>query len=245
MKQRNKIVCVIMLLTIGLAAISPVMGSAIKATHQTIGPLQTNSPQYVVIDFVDCTNVVPVHKEVTMSKTEWMTMRNELRGAAAPGASREETLCNQFVVLQKHRLVSADVPIDSVLQKINRNVNSEKIQPFLRRAHTAPLINNSIFSAMSAISFEIQNGTNAVFGLNTFINIIGFDIVSFHKGYAVNGVQTNGLISKSIPPGEYFGFMFGFFGYWFGTKVSTGVYSDVTVAGLAIVTVWLPSPTTP
>ena len=73
----------------------------------------------------------------------------------------------------------------------------------------------------------------------------GFDIISFHKGYATNGIQTNGLISDSVPPGEYAGFMFGFFGYWFGVKTSTGVYSSVTVAGLTIITVWLPIPLNP
>jgi hypothetical protein len=87
---------------------------------------------------------------------------------------------------------------------------------------------------------ENENGSTLVFGLNTFINIIGFNIVSIHKGYATDGIQTNGLISGSVPPGEYAGFIFGFFGYWFGEKISTGVYSNLTVAGLAIITAWVP-----
>ncbi len=32
------------------------------------------------------------------------------------------------------------------------------------------------------------------------------------------------------------GSIFGFFGYWFGTNISTGVYTNLTVAGLAIIT---------
>jgi hypothetical protein len=78
-----------------------------------------------------------------------------------------------------------------------------------------------------------------LFGLKTFINTIGFNIISIHEGYATEGIQLNGLTSDSVPPGEYFGFMFGFFGYWYGTKASTLVYSDVTLAGLIIITFWL------
>jgi hypothetical protein len=89
---------------------------------------------------------------------------------------------------------------------------------------------------------ENENGSTLVFGLNTFINIIGFNIVSVHKGYAPDGIQITGLISASVPPGEYAGFIFGFFGYWFGEKISTGVYSNLTCAGLAIITAWVPLP---
>jgi hypothetical protein len=242
MKIRGKIAYLTILLVAGLLA-TPAIGSMNKAGY-CVTKTTTNSEDVTLI-FMDCTGAVPIKKEVTMSKTEWISMRNELQAISTSGTSMKETLCNQFIVLQNHHLISADVTIGTLQRKINDKINTEKIQSLVRRMNAAPLINNSIFSAMSAIFFEIQNGTNAVFGLNTFINIIGFDIVSFHKGYAVNGVQTNGLISKSVPPGEYFGFMFGFFGYWFGTKVSTGIYSDVTVAGLAVVTVWLPIPTTP
>ena len=98
---------------------------------------------------------------------------------------------------------------------------------------------------MCAIDFELINGTTAVFGLNTFINYVGFDIVSFHKGYATGGIDTKGLITKSTPPGTYVGFMFGFLGYWLGEKVIAGVYSNVTVAGFTVITTWLPIPLFP
>jgi hypothetical protein len=107
------------------------------------------------------------------------------------------------------------------------------------------IINNSIFSAMSAITFTLQNGTTVVLGLNTFINIIGFDIISFHKGYATSGIQTNGLISDSVPSVTYAGVMFGFLGYWFRVKTSAALYSSVTIAGLTVITVWLPVPLNP
>jgi hypothetical protein len=39
--------------------------------------------------------------------------------------------------------------------------------------------------------------------------------------------------------------MFGFFGYWFGVKTATGVYSSVTIAGFTVIIVWLPIPLNP
>jgi len=61
----------------------------------------------------------------------------------------------------------------------------------------------------------------------------------------LNGIQTNGLISRSVPAGEYVGFMFGFLGYWLGEKIMAGVYSNVTAAGFSVITVWLPLPLIP
>jgi len=98
---------------------------------------------------------------------------------------------------------------------------------------------------MSAITFTLQNRTTVVLGLNTFINNIGFDIIRFHKGYVTSGIQTNGLISDSVPSGTYARVMFGFFGYWFGVKTATDVYSSVTIAGLTVIIVWLPIQLTP
>jgi hypothetical protein len=148
----------------------------------------------------------------------------------------------QLSVFQKHHLVSQGANIDALLVKFNKKTNNGLFRSLQERVPKSLPINNSIFSALSAISFSLENenGSTLVFGLNTFINIIGFNIVSIHKGYATNGIQTNGLISSSVPPGEYAGFIFGFFGYWFGEKISTGVYSNLTVAGLAIITAWVP-----
>ena len=98
---------------------------------------------------------------------------------------------------------------------------------------------------MCAIDFELTNGTTFVFGLNTFVNYIGFDIISFHHGYATNWIDTKGLLTSSTPPGEYIGSMFGFLGYWLGEKTGTGGYSNVTVAGFTVFTAWLPIPVSP
>jgi hypothetical protein len=242
MKLRGKIICLTMLLAVSLM-VTPALGS-INRADQHIRSLNTNTGDITLV-FMDCTGTIPMKKEITITKAEWISIRTELKAISASGTSMKDTLRGQFTVLQNHHLISSDFSVDRLLSKTIERINPEKIQSLMKRIHTVPLINNSLFSAMSATFFEIQNGTNAVFGLNSFINVIGFDIVSFHKGYAVDGIQTNGLISKSVPAGEYFGAIFGFFGYWFGEKVSTGIYSNVTVAGLSIVTAWLPIPLTP
>jgi len=224
-----------MLLTISLATMTPVMGSTTKANHQTPIPLQTISPQYVTIDFVDCTNIVPARKEVTMLKTEWMSLRNDLR-AIPTSLSVRDTLSAQLAIYKEYNLVSQDVTTASLWQKFTMNTPA-----FARNMHPSP-INNSVVNAMCAILLDITNGTTAVFGLNTFINLIGFDIISFHKGN-VTGITTTGILGqRSAPAGTYVGTMFGFFGYWSGTKVKTGIYSDLTASGFTVFTVWLPLP---
>jgi len=243
MKNIGKIVCLTVLLVAGLM-VTPAIGSMSKAGHRIITS-QNITTESVTLDFVDCTGAVPVKKEITMSKTEWISVCNELQEISTPGASMKETLSAQITVFQKHNLVSDDVTSHSLLSKTNQRTNNGKIQSLIQRMNTAPLINNSIFSAMSAITFTLQNGTTVVLGLNSFVNYIGFDIISFHKGYTSTGIQTNGLISDSVPPGTYVGVMFGFFGYWLGVKTSTALYSSVTVAGLTIITVWLPVPLNP
>ncbi|HVQ01082.1 MAG TPA: hypothetical protein VMT57_06165, partial [Candidatus Thermoplasmatota archaeon] len=53
-------------------------------------------------------------------------------------------------------------------------------------------------------------------------------------------ITTTGMLGQqTAPPGNYVGTMFGFFGYWHGTKVKTGVYSDLTASGFTVFTVWL------
>jgi hypothetical protein len=233
MKQRNKIICIVMLFSICLATISPVMGSTTKADQQTTISLQNTSSPYVTIEFVDSTNIIPIRKEITMLRTEWTSLRNELR-AIPTGLSVQDTLAAQLVVYQKYNLVSPSVTTASLLQKVNTNIPA-----FTRKIHNSP-INNSVVNAMSAILLELTNGTTWVFGLNSFINLIGFDIISFHKGYATEITTTGVLGQRSAPAGTYVGTMFGFFGYWSGTKVKTGVYSDVTASGFTVFTLWVP-----
>jgi len=236
MRKGDKIFYLAMLL-VGSLMITPALGSIYQADHPI--KITSKNPELITVAFVDCTSAIAVKKEITMLKTEWMSMNNELHAIALSSTSMKETFAAQVGVFQNHQLVSKDVNIDALLSKFNQRTNMGKIRSLQDKIHSSP-INNSLFGALSAITCTIGNGTNAVFGLNTFINTIGFDIVSIHKGHAAEGIQLNGVTSDSVPPGEYLGFMLGFFGYWYGTKTSTFVYSDVTLAGLTFITLWLP-----
>jgi len=207
-----------------------------QSLHKTIGT--------ITVDFIDCTGIVPVKKEITLSKEEWKSITEELQTLSQMETTMRGKFAAQLSVLQNHHLVSTDANIDSLLMKFDRKTNHGLFKSLPQRVPKTLPLNNSIFSALSAISFRLENanGSTLVFGLNTFINIIGFDIVSVHKGFAPDGIQTNGLVSDSVPPGQYAGFIFGFFGYWFGEKISTGVYSNLTCAGLAIITAWVEVP---
>ncbi len=241
MKIKNKII-ILSVLLIGSLMITPALASTTQAEYQTKS--FSKNLETVTVDFIDCTGIIPVKKELTFSKAEWKSITEELKTISSSETTMSGKFAAQFSVFQKHNLVSQDINIDALLVKFNRKTNFEILRSLQDRVPKRLPINNSIFSAMSAISFSLENenGSTLVFGLNTFINIIGFNIVSVHKGYALDGIQTTGLISSSVPPGEYAGFIFGFFGYWFGEKISTGVYTNLTCAGLAIITAWVPVP---
>ncbi len=235
MKLRGGIIYLAVLLVASLM-ITPALGSKSQAGNQ-IKSFSKNLDT-VTVDFVDCTGAIPVKKEITLSKAEWNSITTELQAISSSGTSMKETFAAQLAVFQKHHLVSQDINSDTLLNKFNHRTSTEKIRFLQQMIHPTPL-NNTLFSIISAITYTLTNGTTIVLGLNSFINYIGFNIISFHKGYATGGIQTNGVISDSVPPGEYVGFMFGFFGYWYGTKTSTAVYSSVTVAGLTFITLWV------
>ena len=238
MKNRGVIVCLTVLLIAGLL-VTPAIGSTQKASPQQI--TQKNNLGMVTLNFFDCTGAVPIKKEITIPRAEWIAIRNELQAISTSGTMKE-TLQSQITILQSHHLISDDMTVDTLLSRTHDQAVAGKLA---QKIHTAPIINNSIFNGMCAINFVLTNGTTGVFGLNTFVNLIGFDIISFHKGYATNGIQSNGLISRSVPPGVYVGAMFGFLGYWLGEKISTGFYSNLTAAGFTIFTAWLPIPLNP
>jgi hypothetical protein len=241
MKTKSKIIFLTVLL-VGILMITPALGSTTQAGYQTKS--LTKNIETITIDFIDVTGAIPIKKEITMSKVEWDAITHELQAISASEKTMSGKFAAQLSVFQKHHLVSEVTNIDALLMKFNKRTNNGLFRSLQERVPKNLPLNNSIFSALSAISFtlENENGSTIVFGLNTFINIIGFNIVSVHKGYAPDGIQTTGLISDSVPPGEYAGFIFGFFGYWFGTKTSTGVYTNLTVAGLAIITAWVQVP---
>lgn len=228
-----------------LLTITPVMGNMNKATQNTFTTMQQLSGEYVTLDFIDTTNLIPIKKEITISKTEWNTIRKELRDIRTSELSIEEALTAQLTVFENHHLISNDITVETLQQKLMDKSKTVHLPTAFHTRKTTDLKNNSVFNAMCAIDFELINGSTLVFGLNTFVNVVGFDIVSLHKGYAVDGIDTKGLFSKATPPGEYIGFMFGFLGYWLGEKIIAGMYSNVTCAGFSVITVWLPIPLFP
>jgi hypothetical protein len=241
MKQRNKLIYATVLLSLCMA-ITPAMGSMVNANSKPAATVRLASSDLVTIEFADCTNIVPIVKEVTMPRSEWNSVRQELR--AINGLSIQDTLIAQLNVFKKHNLVSNDVTSQNLLQKLNRRHIS--LSTISQKMHASPIINNSVFNAMTAILFTLDNGTTFVLGLNSFLNIIGFDIFSIHKGYTTTDISTTGLLgSRSAPPGQYVGAMFGFFGYWSGERQSIGIYSNLTAAGFTVFTLWLPIPLSP
>lgn len=246
MKHTGGFVCLVMLLFVGLT-ITPSMGSMFKAdvTKNTTFYESTEMEKLVTIEFFDCTDVIPVKKIIELPESEWIELREKLRDIRRSDNSAEESWNAQLLVFKEHNLISNDVTYESILERIEEKSKNVNFLRFLNRIETTPIINNSIFNAICAINFELINGTTLVFGLNTFMNLVGFDIISFHKGYTNEGIETKGLLTRSTDPGEYIGFMFGFLGYWFGTKTGTGVYSDLIASGFTVITVWLPLPLIP
>ncbi|MDH7507589.1 MAG: hypothetical protein QHH15_07410 [Candidatus Thermoplasmatota archaeon] len=214
----------IILLLTGLT-ISPAIGSIIEASDS----------QNITIYFWDLTGEKPVKKEIEFTNYQWNVFNNQIKDIKTTSSSIEESLNAQFSLFKEYGLVSYDITYEILEEKAK--------QAFSNKNHNLPrssLADNIIFNAICAIDFELSNGTTFVFGLNTFMNLIGFDIISFHKGYTHGGIHTSGLLKQSTDPGTYLGFMFGLLGYWYGTKAGTGRYSDLTVAGFTVFTFWLP-----
>lgn len=247
MKKTRGTICVVVLLFVGLT-ISPAMGRTFKAdiTQETAARYYlAEMEELVTVDFLDYTGITPVKNVLKLPESEWTALRNELRTIRTSSESIEESLNAQLMFFKEYNLISDDVTYETLLSKLAEKSKNMKSPGVFNRIRTTPLINNSAFNAMCAIDFELKNGTTAVFGLNTFINYMGFNIISFHKGYAANGIDTKGFISRSTSPGEFIGFMFGFLGYWLGDMRSPGVYSNVTAAGFTIFTGWVPIPLIP
>lgn len=234
--RKGGIVCIILLLFVGFS-IAPAMGSILKADVKT--------EELVTIDFFDSTAPVTVKTSIDLPKSEWIALQTELKNIKKSSTSIEESLSSKLTVFKRYNLIPDDVTYDNLISNAAEKSKKLSLRGFLNRIRTTPIINNSLFSAMCAIDFALTNGTTVVLGLNTFINYIGFDIFSFHKGYAEDGIDTKGLVTKSTPPGEYIGFMFGFLGYWLGDSTVPGFYSNVTIAGFSVITGWLPIPLFP
>ncbi len=244
MRKNRGFVCIILLLFGGLS-ITPAMGSLydVDAIVNDSMVNKTNDiNELIIVEFVDYTAEIPIRKVISMPESEWQQIRNKLRYIIKTDSSEKESWNAQIEVLKEHNLISSDVTYEKINERFiqkSKNINFARI---LNKPKTLPIINNSIFNAICGINFELTNGTTLVFGLNTFINIVGFDIISVHYGHTEDGIETSGLLSRSTSPGQFIGFMFGFLGYWLGTKTGTGIYTDLIVNGFSVITVWLPIP---
>ena len=171
------IVFIMIFLFVGLS-ITPAMGSIQKADMTDLSEIRYcfETEDLVTIGFVDCTGGVPVKIEVKLLQSEWVSLRNELNVIRRSSESTEESLNEQFSVLKKYNVISDDFSYGTRLSRRVKKLNSITMPRFLNRMGITPIINNSIFNAMCAIDFELTNGNTLVFGLNMFVNYIGFDL---------------------------------------------------------------------
>ena len=239
MKRWGGTICVVILLFAGLI-VTPAMGSMLKAgiTENTTLYEPELTGEIISVEFMDCTGRIPVKHTFEVPESEWNTLREKLRDIRRSSSSSEESMNAQFAVLKEYNFISEDVTYQTLSNKAYEKFSKAKYNRFFDLIQSTP-IDNVIINAMCSINFELTNGTTLVLGLNSFVNLIGFDIISFHKGYAPEGIDARG---QSADPGEYFGSMFGFLGYWYGTQTVTGIYTDLEVAGFTILTFWFPSP---
>jgi hypothetical protein len=247
MNKKGGIICIVMLLFVGLT-IPPAMGSMLEAdlTDNTkISKQFVEKEQLVTIDFIDYTGHIPVKKVMELPKTDYKQLRAKLKEIRVVHENSEESWNAQLSVLKEYNLITNTITYKTLIDRIEEKSKTLNLLNILSNFKPTPIINNSIFNAICAINFEMVNGTTYVFGLNTFMNLVGFDIISFHKGYTKDGIDTKGLLTRSNEPGQYAGVMFGFLGYWFGTKIGTGEYSDLVASGFTVITAWLPIPLNP
>ena len=238
-KYQLLIISITLLLITGMT-LSPVMGSTsenmVKTT--TIQNIQAQKIEKIVtIELYDCTGTFPTKVEKQLPESEYNALKEELAQIDTTDMTAFELLTTQSDILQKYNLIEGKNLNEKV---ITQRFGIYRNHPLVRNPITP--LNNTIINAMCAINFQLDNGTTGVFGLNTFINLIGLNIISFHKGYTSEGITAIGLVQQTTEPGEYIGSMFGFLGYWFGTKTGAGFYSDLTAAGFTVMTAWLPLP---
>jgi len=238
MKNTNKIaiISILLLLAIGLT-ITPALGNSIAKQTQkhTATAVPLSLKETTTIEIIDFTGKIPIKIEKQLPKSQWKKYTEELQHIRKTSTTTENSINQQFKLMKNYNLIAKEITYEQLQAKLSRR----SVHPALKNIVTTPL-NNTIFNAMCAIDFHLTNGTTAVFGLNTFINLIGLDIISVHKGYADDGIDTKGILQQQTEPGEYLGSMFGFLGYWAGEKTSAGFYSEVTAAGFTVITVWVP-----
>jgi len=232
--RRVGILCIVVLLFVGFL-ITPAIGSNFEAGGTNYQALDAGDK--VIVYFWDCTGKRPVKTVLEFTESEWYDLRVTLREIRATSDSIEESFNAQFEVFKDYGLISDDVNYETL-----ENIAMERFKDKPHRSPRQTQLDNVIINAMCAINFELDSGTTFVFGLNTFVNIVGFDIISFHNGHTPDGIETKGILEQSTDPGNYIGSMFGFLGYWAGTKEGNGRYSDLVAAGFTVFTTWIPLP---
>ncbi|MDH7517107.1 MAG: hypothetical protein QHH19_02010 [Candidatus Thermoplasmatota archaeon] len=225
MKRRGLEICIALLLFAGLI-ITPAIGSVAEVSD-------TNK---ITVYFWDLTGDRAVKKVLEFTQSDWADFKNQIREIRTTSTSIEESLNAQFALFKERGIISYDMTYETL-----KNMAAERFKDRHYMQLRAPLkAGKIIINAICAISFELTSGSTFVFGLNTFINLVGFDIISFHKGYSPDGINTmGGLLHQETSAGEHIGSMFGLLGYWFGTKTGTGTYSNLIVAGFTVGTFWL------
>ena len=236
MKIRGGIVLAIVLLFVGLI-IAPATGGIIEAREPVYSTL--NEDESVSVYFWDITGKIPEKKVIEMTESEWTILQDDIRNIKTTSKSLEQSLDGQFNLFKEYGFIEGDITYESLKEKADEKFKNKPHLP-----PREPLNGNVILNAICAISFDLDDtSTTWVFGLNTFINLVGFDIISFHNGNSPTGISTlGGLLAQSTGPGNYIGFMFGFLGYWAGTKTATGKYSELIAAGFTVATAWIPLP---
>jgi len=230
MKKWGGIFCIITLLFAGLS-IPPAVGSIFDADD-------THEGDTISIYFWDCTGKRPTKQIIELSENKWNNLKEQISEVRKTSKSFEESFNAQFTIFKQFGFNSIDSSYELLQEKASERF---KNKPY--RLPSKPIPENVILNAICAINFQLDSGTTFVFGLNTFMNLVGLDIISFHKGNTSNEITTfGGLLAQKADPGEYVGFMFGFLGYWAGTKTGTGFYSDLIVAGFTVMTAWVPIP---
>lgn len=225
----------------GTLAVSPEVKSNFEVDRANCEPeeldVKGTVSDTVTVYFWDCTGKRSVKTVLEFTESEWYDLRVTLREIRASTDSIEESFNAQFEVFKDYGLISDDISYGTL-----EDIAMERFEGKQHRPPRESQLENVIINAMCAINFELDSCNTFVFGLNTFVNIIGFDIISFHNGHTPDGIETKGILEQNADPGDYFGSMFGFLGYWAGTRTGTGTYSDLVVAGFTIFTTWIPLP---
>lgn len=216
-------------------SIAPATGSTIEAGKVITEDCESlGTDEIVEVYFWDCTGEKAEKTVFEFTDTEWNKLCERLREIRQTSQSIEESFNAQISILSEMGINKADATYES-LEEVAKVKYKNKHNNIIKKLPRSDLL----FNSMCSINFELDTGTTYVLGLNTFINLVGFNIISFHNGHTPDGIVTRGSTEITGDPGDYIGSMFGFLGYWFGTKTGSLTYSDLVVVGFTVLTFWI------